>query len=70
MGRKPLLELLDGVAVKLKRLLVGWPSRKPTVVVRAEDFLPILGPHCWRIEASNAPATLAPRRFEKRGAGA
>src|SRR6185312_10604330 len=27
----------------------------------------ILGPHCWRIDASNAPATIAPRRFEKRG---
>jgi DNA polymerase III subunit alpha len=30
----------------------------------------ILGPHCWRIEASNAPATIAPRRFEKRGPAA
>jgi DNA polymerase-3 subunit alpha len=30
----------------------------------------ILGPHCWRIESSNAPATLAPRRFEKRGPAA
>jgi DNA polymerase-3 subunit alpha len=30
----------------------------------------ILGPLCWRIESSNAPATLAPRRFEKRGPAA
>ncbi|MFI5363145.1 MAG: DNA polymerase III subunit alpha [Elusimicrobiota bacterium] len=27
----------------------------------------ILGPHCWRIDAGGAPATIAPRRFEKRG---
>ena len=30
----------------------------------------ILGPHCWRIDAGNAPATIAPRRFEKRGPAA
>jgi DNA polymerase-3 subunit alpha len=26
----------------------------------------ILGTHCWRIDAGNAPATIAPRRFERR----
>ncbi len=30
----------------------------------------ILGPHCWRIDAGSAPATIAPRRFEKRSPAA
>ena len=30
----------------------------------------VLGPHCWRIDAGGAPATIAPRRFERRAPAA
>jgi hypothetical protein len=30
----------------------------------------VLGPHCWHIDAGNAPATIAPRRFERRAPAA
>jgi DNA polymerase-3 subunit alpha len=30
----------------------------------------ILGPNCWRIDAGSAPATIAPRRFERRAPAA
>ncbi|MDE2143146.1 MAG: DNA polymerase III subunit alpha, partial [Elusimicrobia bacterium] len=30
----------------------------------------VLGPNCWRIDAGNAPAVIAPRRFERRAPAA
>jgi hypothetical protein len=52
---------------------IAFLDVEPRVALNAplfEAVEAILGPHCWRIDAGNAPATIAPRRFEKRSPAA